>query len=199
MSRPAKTQTVAEDNKKPVEKEKFEEKSPEEIASMTSDQLKAYKKKKQAYDRKKESEEAKKEGKIAARIALLETAMKTPVAHNGDLSCDQVDVTFASPVNKVNFVTDARLISYFYKGDLIQLNCHTVAKAKTPCVIVKDNDLYFAQRISDEENTFANLDVLSNDDNRYLVVNTDSEYVGDIVNVIRNPKALFEEAPKGNA
>lgn len=194
MSRP-KTINKAEERNAEKAETKFVEVTKEEYEAMTPDQQKNYKKNKTKHDRsvKRNQEKAALDGakdKVAPRIDLLEAVVKIPLAKRGEVSCEPIDVTFACPVKKVNLITENWLLSHFYEGDLIQVNCHAIPKIKVPCVVVQNGVLYFAQKIKEDGNEYQNLSSDAPHEMERLIV-ADSEYVGNVVNIISSPQRLL--------
>lgn len=186
-----------------TEKEKFVEVSDEEFEAMTAAEQEAYKKGKKKHDKSVQKDQEQKaleaaKAKMKDRIALLEEIASLPLAKRTGISCEQIDVTFACPIKKVNTVNGAGLISPFYEGDLVQVNCHAIQRMKVPCVVVKNGVLYFAQKIDEEGYQYQNLDSNAPAERNILLVDS-NEFIGEIVNIISTPRKLFEKTPAGKS
>ncbi len=171
----------------------FRELTDEQREQLSPEEQKKYDAKLKRHIRQQEKKSAMENaGKlIEPRMLRLERALKTNVVRKGDLACDVIDATFVSPCKRTMYATEDRLVRFFDQGDLIQLNCHAAPRAKVPCVVVQNDVFYFAQKKGDDGNEYANLDSLCSAETATLIVSSD-EYIGEIVNVITNPKRLFE-------
>ena len=168
--------------------------TPEQIAELSQEEQKRYNAKLNRRKKQAEKKDAleKAETLVVPRMELLEHALKTGIAKNAGISCGEIDVTFASPCARAMYVTKNMLVKFINKGDLIQLNCHTMPRLSTPCVVVKNDVFYFAQLTDEAECKYQNMDTQCAAESEFFVASYD-EFIGDIVNIIKNPKALFED------
>lgn len=175
----------------------FRELSATEVARLTETEKKDYEARLARHNNLQERKQAMQNAgkKVKARLDFLESALKTNVAKRGVLSSEEIDATFVCPFKRVMFATEERLIRFFDEGDLIQINCHAIPRVKTPCVLVRNGEMYIAQKINEESMEYANLDSFSTEENTTFYA-SEEEYIGEIVNVIRNPKIMFEEKGK---
>lgn len=176
---------------------KFRVLNEAELNRLNETDRKAYEKKLAAFKRNQEKKHAKEESgkKAESRLNMLEYVLQTPVMRKSDISCDLIDATFISPCKRTMFATENLLVKFFDKGDLIQINCHAVPQAKVPCVVIKNGVFYFAQKKDEKGQEYANLDSNCTEENATIIASED-EYIGDIVNIIRDPKSLFNEVKK---
>ena len=178
-------------------KKGFRELSEVELNKLSEEDRRIYNKKLAEHQtRKKRKQAIENAGKyVSKRLDMLEHVLKTTVEKKGDISCDLIDATFLSPCKRTMFATENRLVKFFDEGDLIQINCHTVPTEKIPCVVIKNGVLYFAQKKDSVSSEYANLDSYCTEENATLMISED-EYIGDIVNIIKSPRNLFEPAKK---
>lgn len=171
----------------------FRELTQEEYANLLPADQKRYNAKLRRHEQQEKKKKAMEaaEKQVLPRIDRIASAMKTAVAQNGEISCSGIDVTFASPCERAIYATRNQLIGYINKGDLIQLNCHAMPRLAAPCVVVKNGVFYFAQLIDEENGKYQNLDSQCTAQNETIVASYD-EFIGEIVNIIKNPRAIFE-------